>query len=236
MNFNMTDTEINELCYLAYCADKEIRSDLVNGYIADENDYTSNFTGALRRNINAHSSRLSATSYTLKSSLEKKSGCDATIIIQSKGESKVILFEAKYPRIKTTSYRWDYPQTAKRLSHFPDQLDRQSKCNPKINIFEIFYCEYAFRTQPYYMQNEVSSCVWHKTAFDFKNIRPRPNSIWNQDDIKKLLKTESLTIKNILEYVCSNSCIHTINITDPKTIQKEFQLTGEILVISTKTI
>jgi hypothetical protein len=34
-------------------ADRLVRTDLINGYIVSENDYTSNLTGALRREIDA---------------------------------------------------------------------------------------------------------------------------------------------------------------------------------------
>jgi hypothetical protein len=51
----MPKTQIDELCKFAYLADKEARSDLFRGFIRDENDYTSNFTGALRRIINSNS-------------------------------------------------------------------------------------------------------------------------------------------------------------------------------------
>jgi len=234
MSFKMSKLEIDSLCHLAYCADKEVRSDLINGFIANENDYTSNFTGALRRNINAHSSTLTATSYVLESSLEKKCGCDATIIIQFNSQSKILLLEAKYPRIKMGIYRWDYAQTSTGLSHFSDQLDRQSKCNSCISICEIFYCECDFDTQPHYMQNEVSSCVWHETALNFKNLRKNPNKIWNKKDLKNLLFKEYLNIKNILKDICKGKKGTPINITNYKELQKEFKLSGELLIIKSK--
>ena len=36
MKFDITTKEINELCHLTYCADKETRSDLAKGYIAKD--------------------------------------------------------------------------------------------------------------------------------------------------------------------------------------------------------
>lgn len=44
-----------ELCWFAYTADKEARSDLVRDYLRNEDDYTFNFTGALRRITNSNS-------------------------------------------------------------------------------------------------------------------------------------------------------------------------------------
>lgn len=234
MSFKMSDEAIKSLCHLAYCADKETRSDLAQGYISNENDYTSNFTGALRRIINAHSSLFAATSYVLESSLEQEYGCDATIIIQSNNQSKILLFEAKYPRIKTPAYRWDYPQTATGLSHFSDQLDRQDKCHSHISIFEMFYCEYDFDTQPPYMKDEVSSCVWHETTLDFKNSKTNPNAIWNHNDLENLFLKECLSIKKILKDVCNGVRGQPINIIDYQVLANEFKLTKELLIITVK--
>lgn len=77
---NLTQTQIKDLAYLAYISDREIRSDLVIGMIKDEDDYTSNFTGALRRNINCYSKTgIKAPSHPLSSPIEQSVGCDATL-------------------------------------------------------------------------------------------------------------------------------------------------------------
>ncbi len=230
----MKSAQINELCQFAYIADKESRSDLCRGYIKDENDYTSNFTGALRRIINSNSStNLSATSYNLSSQLERKYGCDATIIIQSNNFTKIIIFEAKWPRMMTVNYRWDYPQTASKLSHYSDQLDRQALYNRNIAIFEMFYCEFYPSKQPSYMHGEVSSCVWHKTAFNFKGKRSNPSNIWTQTDIVNLLTIQNLSISDILREVCICNIGKPINISSPNDIIKEFRLSGNILIVQT---
>jgi hypothetical protein len=123
-----SEAQTRELVTFAYFADKEARSDLICNLIRDEDDYTSNLTGALRRNINSHStSGLRATSHMLSTSQERRSGCDATVILTANGFTKVALFEAKLPRLTSGTSVWDYPQTASGLSHFSDQLDRQAK-------------------------------------------------------------------------------------------------------------
>ncbi|MBT43626.1 MAG: hypothetical protein CMF12_14035 [Idiomarina sp.] len=53
--FKLNPVQILELCHFTMISDREIRSDLSIGMISDENDYTSNFTGTLRRNINSYS-------------------------------------------------------------------------------------------------------------------------------------------------------------------------------------
>ena len=69
-------------------------------------------------------------------------GCDAAIIICSNGQSKIAVFEAKWPRLATKNYQWDYYQTSKGLSHFSDQLERQKRYNGTLAVFEMFYCEF----------------------------------------------------------------------------------------------
>lgn len=113
------DAQIGELAHFAAIADREARTDLAKGYIRGENDYTSNFTGALRRIINANSTTgLTAESYLLSPSEEREMGVDGAIILSNDSNSKVAVFEAKFPRFKQVGYRWDKEQTASGLCHF----------------------------------------------------------------------------------------------------------------------
>jgi len=232
--FKMDSNQIMELCNFAYVADKEARSDLIGGYIATENDYTSNFTGALRRIINANSkTKLSATSYVLSPADERLSGCDATIILTSNNYFKVITFEAKYPRMSKKYYNWDYSQTSTGLSHFSDQLERQKRFSSIHAIFEMFYCDLPYSKQPVYMQNYVSSCVWHKDAISFDSKRKNTNQVWSSTDLENLLKIGNLSIDKILHEVCICSqgkptkCFGKI--TD---MAQEFSLFGNVLHIA----
>lgn len=230
---NLTPVQIRELADLALISDKEIRSDMALGMIYSEDDYTSNFTGALRRNINCHSKTgIKATSHILPTQIEQSAGCDATIIIQSNGYAKVLLFEAKWPRMSKKGYRWDYKQTSTGLSHYSDQIDRQAQQPSIFAIFEMFYCEYDFYKQPSYMKDVASTCVWHHDALNFKNSRSHPDNIWSQADLKGMLKTGNYTIAEIISDVCSCKEGQAISTGDSIDFAYEFQLTGEILVIN----
>ncbi len=233
--FKIAQNQITEICNYSYIADKEARSDLVGGYIATENDYTSNFTGALRRITNANSKTgLAATSYVLSPPEERISGCDATIIITSNGHFKVVTFEAKYPRMTKSYYTWDYAQTSTGLSHFSDQLERQKRFSSIHAIFEMFYCKSPYLKQPNFMQNEVSSCVWHKDAITYDNNRSNPNQVWSSKDLEGLLLAGNLSIDKILNEVCICSrgkpqqCFGKI----PE-MAKEFSIYGNVLHIDT---
>lgn len=236
--FTLPPIQISELCQFAHIADKEARSDLSGGYISSENDYTSNFTGAFRRIINANSQTgLVATSHLLQPLEERLTGCDATIIITCNGYYKVATFEAKYPRLAQTYYSWDYAQTSSGISHFSDQLERQKRFAGQHAIFEMFYCEMQFGKQPPHMQKETSSCVWHEDAVRYDNSRASPQKVWTRGDLENLLKRGNESIETIMKVICEctkgkpSQCFGSI----PE-IAKEFSLFGNVLHIASQEL
>ena len=230
----ITKYQIREFCRFAYIADKEARSDLVSGWIRDEDDYTSNFTGALRRIINSNSrSGLTATSFLLKPNLERAMGCDATIIIASQTEMKIAVFEAKLPRLSKPTAQWDRPQTSAGLSHFSDQLDRQKAFKADFAIFEMFYCDLPFGQQPQYMKNEVSSCVWHDNAVQFDSTRSGARPPWTRADLVQLLQLGNIDISGVLKSLCSCSVGKPIPAprAGAEAMISDFHLSGHVLFV-----
>lgn len=230
--FAISPGQIEEVCKWADLSDKEIRSDLIRNYIQNEDDYTSNFTGAFRRNINTYSrTGIRATSLLLSDKIERDAGCDAAIIIRSNGISKVAFFEAKWPRLRTNGYRWDYAQTSTGLSHYADQLDRQSRYLPTLAVFEMFYCEFPFGQQPAFMQAEVSSCVWHDQAALFRKSRADPDKVWDSSELIAMLSNGNVKISQILSAVCNCDAGEPIQMEAPELIATEFRLAGNILLL-----
>jgi len=224
--------QIEELLSFAAIADKESRSDLARGFIRDENDYTSNFTGALRRIINSNShSGLTASSFVLPHAYEREIGGDAAIVLSRGNESKVAVFEAKWPRFATPDYRWDYEQTASGLSHFSDQLVRQRRWAKQLAVFEMFYTEHPFGTQPPYLNGDGSACVWHADAEAFRMRRQDPDSVWTQGELEKLLLTKRITIGDVMKEfgLCNQGS--PIPMGEPREIGHEFRLPSELLAI-----
>lgn len=224
--------QLLELVHLATLSDKETRSDLAGGFIKDENDYTSNFTGSLRRNINTYSQTgLSAISFLLTHGEERECGADAAIILSRGSQSKVAIFEAKWPRFKSPGYAWDYAQTASGLSHYSDQLARQRKWPHMFAVFEMFYNEYAFGTQPPFLDQEGSSCVWYEDADSFKAGRTNPDAVWSQDDLKTLLKAKQTTIGGVMAAfgLCTKG--QPIHMAEPEAVGREFRLPRQVLAI-----
>ncbi|GAB5444931.1 MAG: hypothetical protein Fues2KO_52800 [Fuerstiella sp.] len=225
--------QIMELQSFARVADAEARTDLSIGMIRDENDYTSTFTGGLRRNVNANSQTgLRATSLLLQPSEERASGTDAAIILIRAGKSKVALFEAKWPRFNTPGYKWDKAQGRTGKSHFSNQITRQSRYAGTFAVFEMFYCEYPFCLQPSFLEDTGSSCTWFSDAEDFRNKRPVADQIWTQADLQKMLTSHRTSISDVM--IALAECREGIPIpmNDPQAIAAEFGLTGRILVIT----
>jgi hypothetical protein len=224
--------QIEELARLASLSDREVRSDLAIGAIKDENDYTSNFTGAFRRNINSYSrSGLIATSFLLPHAEEREVGADAAIILTRGNESKVAVFEAKWPRFSKRGYAWDYDQTATGLSHFSDQLERQKRWQKTVAVFEMFYAEHRFGKQPPYLNGNGSSCIWHADAEAFRMGRQDPDAVWTQGELQKLLLTKSISIGDVMMEFGRCNQGSSIPMTEPLKIGREFRLHSELLAI-----
>jgi len=232
--FSMRPQQIEELCLFAFIADKQARSDLVSKYIVNENDYTSNFTGALRRIINSNSvTGLTASSHLISRKEERQFGCDAVILISANGYFKSTLFECKWPRFSIDKYPWDYEQTCIGLSHFSDQLVRQMSYAPVSAIFEMFFCEFQFNFQPPFMKPEVSSCVWHDDAVQFDLSRNKPFSVWSQSELIFLLEKNSIQVDQVLREVCNCNRGKAITYSgDISAFIQEFSQVASVLHIS----
>ena len=159
-------------------------------------------------------------------------GADAAIVLSRGSESKVAVFEAKWPRFMTPGYQWDYAQTASGLSHFSDQLERQTHWRGQIAIFEMFYSEHVFGTQPSFLDPDGSSCVWHDDTDTFRKHRPKPEGIWSQAELQKLLTTKRKTISQVMNEfgLCNQG--KPIRMVDPAEIGREFRLPPRLLAIN----
>lgn len=89
---------IEQIVSCAFWADRLVRADLIEGIVVSENDYTSNFTSAFRREIHARAiPGLTAKIQVLNPSTERELGADACVILQNNREFKAGIFEAKWP-------------------------------------------------------------------------------------------------------------------------------------------
>lgn len=181
-------------------ADRLVRADLIKGFIVTENDYTSNFTGALRREINSRSiPGLVAHTQVLTPAVERKTGTDACIIFRNRDSFKVGLFEAKWPRLSTHTNCWDSLQKSTSKSHFDSQLNRQQALLGSA-IWEMFYSEEPYGANPLF-PDYGSSCVWHADAFAVSSARTQ-TSPWTDTELTGLLTTKKHCIGHIVRSIC----------------------------------
>jgi hypothetical protein len=185
-------------------ADKLTRADLSSGVIVTENDYTSNFTAALRREVTARSiPGLKARIQVLSPSVERGNGVDGCIILSNSREFKVGMFEAKWPRLSSKINSWDSLQRSTGRSHFDDQIARQKfAAEHGVAVWEMFYSEHSFGEQPSFMQSEGSSCVWHKFASEASLMRAGANRPWTDGELEALLRSNSTDTASIIREIC----------------------------------
>lgn len=194
---------IDQIAKSAYWADRSVRSDLSEGLIASENDYTSNLTAMIRRHINVRAiPNLHASSYVLRPALERVLGADACIVLANGSHFKLCLFEAKWPRLSTHTNYWDSLQKSTATSHFDYQLARQAGRSKSIATWEIFYSESPFGRQPSFMPSHVSACVWHDDAMAISNARADKTAPWTDVELAGLLSSKARQIDEMIRAVC----------------------------------
>lgn len=218
----------------AYWADRSIRSELFLGLIADENDYTSNFTSEFRRQINAKAMNgLTAISYKVNGSIERKTGTDACIILSNNAEAKMCLFEAKLPRLSTKVNAWDSIQRSTNQSHFSGQLQRQGKYKSHFAIWEMFYCDYGFKRQPLPFGDYISTCILHDEAINYDLIRANRNVAWTDYELIDLHnKARIYQIDELIESVCMCNIGTPTNAQNVLGLLSEMERTVNVLSIN----
>lgn len=219
----------------AYWADRAVRSDLACGYIANENDYTSNFTSEFRRQINARAIvGLKATSFLLPAAYERKFGVDACIILSNSEDAKICLIEGKWPRFHGRPNSWDYKQASSDISHFTTQIERQRWFSSSVAIWEMFYCGHEFGGQPAPFRKFVSSCVPHSYAYAYLHKRLLPEAVWKDADLIELISSvpkNETRVDLLIERVCSCKFGKKLPINDLKGFLGNMQAPMQILSI-----
>lgn len=228
MLVNPYHTEVLTAC--AHWADRLARSDLINGYIVDENDYTSNFLANFRREINSRNVvGLKAVAYRLAPRIERRFGADGCIIIDNGSSYKVGIFEAKWPGVQVERGPWDYIQKSAGVSHFDTQVKRQSQCSRDFAIWEMFYCDSHFEQQPGGYSDYGSACVEHKNAFHHVNNRNN-NFPWSDRELESMLAF-STSIEFVIKDICECLRGRPLNIRPYEKSFDGMNLPQEILLI-----
>lgn len=150
-------------------------------------------------------------SQNLKKELENSFGCDSIFVIKMGADVKIGLFEAKFPRLSKTKYRWDYEQKKNSLpltpseSHFSNQLERQHKWINDAAIWELFITEGKPLSEPPYFDMYASTCIWHNITHKFRTKHLPINTIWTSSNLKKLME-----INHRLNYLADQNLFHML--------------------------
>lgn len=220
---------IEELVHCAEWADRLIRADLIHGVVVSENDYTSNFTSALRREINSRAiPGVSAHSQVLTPSMERMTGTDGCIIFRNKSHFKVGLFEAKWPRLSTQTNCWDSLQKSTGKSHFDSQLTRQHSLQD-FAVWEMFYSEEHYGANALFPKYG-SACVWHADAFSFSSRRSQI-APWDDVELTALLGGYMKGIGDIVKDICMCKQGTPLPADDLPKLLQQFGIKGKVLVI-----
>ncbi|MNK11849.1 hypothetical protein D3C87_298980 [compost metagenome] len=182
---------------LFYYIDQGVRYDLFNKGVADERDYVSRLVTHFTHPFGIFT-KYTLNQFQFKSKWfarvnsghhERKFGCDSMIVFEVDGKVKVGLFEAKWPRvIFDPAYVWDYIPKGKKLSHFTDQIERQSNWMKQAAIWEMFFYEGQPGITAAPFDPRGSTCIKHQVAQVYITGANRPAYIWDNDDLDRLIR------------------------------------------------
>lgn len=193
--------ESNIIANLFYRLDTAVRIDLSRGIIADERDYVSrmvthmNYPFGILTDVIFENLLIKSEWYAQvnSSSIEQKFGCDFMIVFEVNNQVKVALIEAKWPRvIINPSYCWDYIQKSNKISHFTDQIIRQSNWISHAFIWEMFFYEESPNIHRNPFDKYASTCIPHPFALGAIKSNSNLNNLWDNNDLIDLIQTTQL--------------------------------------------
>ncbi|MET2850153.1 hypothetical protein ABXV23_25925 [Vibrio owensii] len=184
-------------------ADERVRDDYSQGYIVDENDYTSNLCMEVRKMLsNSSFPHVTLHSQKLPPSQERQYGCDACLILidHNLNRGKICMFEAK-----ANTSRWDYLDKKKQFSHFSTQLARQQLALSKgFAVWEQFYTKAPNGVRVGNRNATGSTCISGFNARRHNGKHPN-NIVWTDSDIDTLAlqqRAKYSSMGSLVERVC----------------------------------
>jgi hypothetical protein len=192
---NIPPADINTISAIWQRADVELRVKASSApkRVRDENTHTVQFLMLVEGYLKA--ANFSVIAQQLTQSDERRYGCDAIFVILYERQLKIMLMEAKLPRILNSrnSTVWDSTQGKNGPSHFSSQLQRQSKLTDDFAITEIFYVHEPEHLQDKNFFDKGASWVWSDKAIAAdpnRNTAPAP---WNAGELRDLLNLHKIT-------------------------------------------
>lgn len=195
---------IHFIAAMAYAEDRRCRLDLYNSVVVGERDYVSNLTKGIRDFWRYRGLPCFSYSQTLSTHHEGKFGCDAMIVVKHKNAARICLFEAKWIRFDKS---WDSFQKKSGISHFSDQLQRQSKWIKQAAIWEFFILGEKPGKEPPHFDSWASTCIWHKDTYQFDKAYRDSKLLWKDSELEELVRSSPGKQKNLMSML-QTACQH----------------------------
>lgn len=98
----------------------------------------------------------------------------------------------------------------------------------------MFYSEHPFGTQPSFLDPSGSACVWYEDTDAFRMHRTRPDEVWSQSELERLLTLKRVSISDVMtEFGLCNQGT-PIRMTEPRAIGEEFRLPSRVIAIRSR--
>lgn len=182
---------------VAYTIDYRCRRDLCTRTLNDERQYVAALTTRMRDHVERLGVPFLFHAQALDATQERLLGCDAALLFHLDEGIKVGLFEAKWPRLLTSRYSWDRAQGRTSVSHFTDQLLRQSRVGSHVAVWELLMLEASPGQRHVGFDIWGATCLWHAEADAFNRTRSTPQAVWSQDDARGLARSVKRRRKNL---------------------------------------
>ena len=235
MSFEITVEIAEQIAIFALYADMSANLDLKRRIIDTKKEYIADFTKRFSGFLCGPLSQgLSAETMLVPHKKKNKSGCDTTIIITSKGLSKIALSKYKYPSFEDPQLSWDRTKKSSGKSLFSSQLGKQQKYKGEYAVFQKFINN-KINNYPGSLTKEASSCIWHSDVMSFKQSnRTSPEALWNMQNLLEMFEQKQSTdIGSILKKVCLDSVAAPIEIRNGvENFIKENKLPSRVLSIN----
>ncbi|GAA0417015.1 hypothetical protein GCM10009133_26850 [Cocleimonas flava] len=204
MSFEISVEIAEQIAMFALYADMSTNLDLKRRIIDSKKEYIESFNKRFAGFIDGPlSSSLSAERMVIPHNKKKKSGCDTTIIISSKGVSKIAISKYKYPSFQDPQMYWDRHKKRSEKSLFSSQLDKQQKYSDEYAVMEKFINNKIIN-QTQAMTKDTANCIWHADVMSFnQSCRQHPESLWNTQHLLDLFDEKNPSdIGSMLKAVC----------------------------------
>jgi len=93
------------------------------------------------------------------------------------------------------------------ISHFSDQLQRQSKWIKQAAIWEFFILGEKPGKEPPHFDSWASTCIWHKDTYQFDKAYRDSKLLWKDSELEELVRSSPGKQKNLMSML-QTACQH----------------------------